>query len=110
MERFQIYSIHLDPSVGAEMQKTRPCVVISPNEMNQHLLTVQIAPLTSTDRSLPTRIPIKSCEDSGLNNDSYIALDQIKTVDKHRFGVFIGKVSDEEAHHIASILCEMFKY
>ncbi len=110
MERFQIYSIHLDPTVGAEMQKTRPCVIISPDEMNLHLKTIQVAPITSTERSLPTRIPIVSDSETGLNNSSFVALDQIKTVDKQRVGTFIGKVSEEEARQIAGVLCQMFKY
>ncbi len=110
MNRYQIYSIQLDPSVGAEMQKTRPCVIVSPDEMNEHLKTVMIAPITSAEHDLPTRIKIESNDTTGLHTDSFIALDQIKTVDKHRCGMLIGTVSDDEARQISSVLCEIFKY
>ena len=98
----------LDPTVGAEMNKTRPCVVVSPDEMNDILLTVNIVPVTSKFRPLPTRILIKATVQSGLDTDSYAVLDQIKTIDKARAFRTRGRVSDVELEDICDTLCEMF--
>lgn len=110
MKKFEIYSVNLDPTVGAEMQKTRPCLVISPDEMNAYVRTVIIIPFTSTPRALPTRVLIKATRQSGLSNDSYAAIDQIKTVDKSRLGNYIGEISELEKHDITSVLLDMFDY
>ena len=110
MKKFELFAVNLDPTIGAEMQKTRPCMVISPDEMNAHLRTVIIIPLTSTTRILPTRVLIKATPQSGLNNDSYAAIDQLKTVDKIRLGIRIGEISDPEKHAITNVLLEMFAY
>lgn len=110
MNRFEIYAVNLDPTIGAEINKTRPCVIISPDEMNRHSLTVQVAPLTSQERLIPSRVKIEATPFSGLKNDSYAALDQSKTIDKRRCGTFIGKVSETEAMTIANVLCEMYRY
>ena len=110
MKKNEIYGVDLDPTIGAEMNKTRPCLIISPDEMNNHLKTVIVAPLTSTRRELPTRILIKATPASGLKNDSYAALDQLKTIDKSRLYNLIGEISEYEKHQIASGLIEMFAY
>lgn len=110
MNKNEIYGVNLDPTIGAEMNKTRPCLIISPDEMNNHLKTVIVAPLTSTRRELPTRILIKATPISGLKNDSYAALDQLKTIDKSRLYNLIGEISEYEKHQIASGLLEMFAY
>lgn len=110
MNRYEIYAVNLDPTVGAEINKTRPCVIISPDEMNKHLLTVQVAPLTSKERAIPTRVKIEATSSSGLKNDSFAALDQSKAIDKTRCSTFIGKISETEAKKIAKILCTMYKY
>lgn len=110
MNQFNIHIVNLDPTVGAEMQKTRPCVVVSPDEINTFLKTVIIAPLTSSQRGLPTRILIKATAQSRLNNDSYAALDQIKTVDKSRLSAPVGEISEAEKHAISAVLKEMFDY
>jgi len=110
MKKFEIYSVNLDPTVGAEMQKTRPCLVISPDEMNAYVRTVIIIPFTSTSRALPTRVLIKATRQSGLNNDSYAAIDQIKTVDKSRLGNLIGEISEPEKHDVTNVLLDMFTY
>lgn len=110
MEKFQLYVVNLDPTVGAEMQKTRPCLIVSPDEMNTYLRTVIIVPLTSIQRGLPTRVLIKATVDSGLGNDSYAAIDQIKTVDKSRLSGPIGVISEAEKQSVSSILKEMFDY
>ena len=110
MQKFSIYGVNLDPTVGAEMNKTRPCLIVSPNEMNNYLRTVIIAPLTTPERKLPTRILIRATPTSGLKNNSYVALDQIKTIDKSRVTKFIGEISEDEKHQVSDILKEMFDY
>lgn len=110
VERSEIYSVCLDPTVGAERNKTRPCVVISPDEMNKHLLTVQVVPLTSQVRNIPSRVAIKATQPSGLKNESYAVLDQLKTIDKKRCSTYIGRISETEAMDIADVLCKMFQY
>ncbi len=110
MKKYQILSVNLDPAVGVEMQKKRPCIVISPDEMNDYLRTVIIIPLTSTYRELPTRVLIKATAQSGLNNDSYAAIDQIKTVDKSRLGGLIGEISESERHDVTTVLLDLFDY
>lgn len=108
--RFHLYVVNLNPTVGAEMQKTRPCLVVSPDEMNAYLKTVIIVPLTSQQRDLPTRILIKATSQSGLSNDSYAVLDQIKTVDKSRLSAKIGEISDAEKIAVTEALKEMFAF
>lgn len=110
IKRFHLYTVNLDPTIGAEMQKTRPCLVVSPDEMNLYLRTVTILPLTSISRELPTRVLIEASSQSGLNNDSYAAVDQIKTVDKTRLGTVIGEISEAEKQKIAKVILETFEY
>lgn len=110
MKRGHIVSVGLDPTIGAEMQKTRPCVVVSPDEMNRSLKTVVILPLTSSHRGIPTRVLIKATPASGLKNDSYAAADQVKTIDKIRILSTIGQVSPEEEKKLSDTLCTMFTY
>lgn len=105
-----IVSVGLDPTIGAEMQKTRPCVVVSPDEMNGALRTVVILPMTSTKKELPTRILIKATQASGLVNDSYAVADQVKTIDKMRILSKIGQVSPDEEKALSDVLCAMFGY
>lgn len=110
MKRFNLHIVNLDPTVGAEIKKKRPCLIVSPDEINTYLQTVIIVPLTSTQRNLPTRILIKATPQSGLSNDSYAVLDQLKTVDKSRLSAPIGEISDDEKHAVSDILKEMFDY
>jgi mRNA interferase MazF len=110
MTRGTIVSVGLDPTIGAEMQKTRPCAVVSPDVMNAALKTVIIAPLTSSNKAIPTRVLVKATPTSGLKNDSYAALDQVKTIDKMRIVSQIGQVSAEEEKALADALCMMFAY
>lgn len=79
IKRFDVYLVNLDPTVGKEIQKTRPNIIISPNEMNHHLGTIIIAPLTTHGRDYPTRV---ACKFEG--KDGQVVLDQIRTVDKSR--------------------------
>ena len=104
MLQFEIYLANLDPAIGAEMKKTRPVLVISPDEMNKHIQTVIIAPITSKSRAYPTRIKVK------LNgNISFVVLDQIRALNKQRLYKLIGAIGDEEIDSIKTILQEMFK-
>ncbi|MCM1309903.1 MAG: type II toxin-antitoxin system PemK/MazF family toxin [Bacteroides sp.] len=109
--KFQLIVVNLDSTVGSEINKTRPCLVISPDEMNLSLRTIVVAPLTSTVKAyLPTRIKITASAASGLNNDSYVALDQIKTIDKSRIVRFIGTISNSEQNAVTDALLEMFSF
>ena len=102
--RYEIYLVKLNPTVGSEIQKTRPCVVISPNEMNI-LKTVIIAPLTSKGFDFIFRPKITFQDKNGL-----VLLDQIRTVDKSRLTKKIGVVEEKKAKEIADLLVEMFTY
>ena len=101
--RFDVFLINLDPTLGKEIQKTRPCVVISPDEMNRHIATVIIAPMTTKSRAYPTRIP---CQFQGKAGQ--IILDQIRTVDKTRLVKKLGQISLIEQKIVLDTLEEMF--
>ena len=79
VNRFDVYLINLDPTVGYEIQKTRPCLIISPDEMNRHIRTVMVAPMTTAGKDYPTRVSCKFKKKKGQ-----IVLDQIRTIDKTR--------------------------
>ncbi len=102
--RYEVYLVRLNPTVGSEIQKTRPCIIISPNEMNI-LKTVIIAPLTSKGFDFVFRPKINFQGKEGL-----VLLDQIRTVDKSRLVKKIGVIEEEKAKEIADILVEMFRY
>jgi len=104
INRFEIYLVKLNPTVGSEIQKTRPCIVISPNEMNI-LKTVIVAPLTSKGFEFLFRVKI-----SFQNRDGLVLLDQIRAVDKSRLVKKIGTVEEEKAKDISAILVEMFEF
>lgn len=99
VNQYQIVIVNLDPTVGSEKKKTRPCVVISPDEMNQTLRTVVIAPMTSTKRNYPTRTKVIF-----ENRDSRIALDQIRTIDRKRIVSVRDQVNTKVILEIKSIL------
>jgi mRNA interferase MazF len=103
INRFDVYLVVLDPSIGHEIQKTRPCVVISPDEMNRYIATVIVAPMTSKGRPYPTRV---ACTFQG--KDGQVVLDQIRTVDKARLARKLGQLDDDIQHKILSLLNEMF--
>ncbi|MCH5220609.1 MAG: type II toxin-antitoxin system PemK/MazF family toxin [Muribaculaceae bacterium] len=111
MKKFNIYLVNLDPTIGSEISKTRPCIVVSPDEMNSSLSTVVVVPLTSTPpRTLPTRILIKPSSLNKLRNESYAVLDQLKTIDKRRIIEDWGEISESEKLDITDTLLEMFSY
>jgi len=102
MEQYSICLVNLDPTIGHEIKKTRPCVVISPDEMNQHISTVIIAPMTTKSHTYPTRIPITFRGKRG-----WIVLDQLRTVDKCRVINKIGKLSSGKITDVKNIINEM---
>lgn len=103
IKRFEVYLVNLDPTVGSEIQKSRPCLVISPNEMNVHIATVIIAPMTTRGRDYPTRV---QCEFQG--KDGQVVLDQIRTVDKSRLVKKLGLIDPEIQNQVLGMLSEMF--
>jgi mRNA interferase MazF len=103
MNRFDVYLVNLDPTVGHEIRKTRPCLIISPDEMNHHIRTVIIAPMTTKGRSYPTRVPCTFKGKSGR-----IVLDQIRTVDSVRLVKKVGRISQKTASEVLAVLSEMF--
>jgi len=102
--RFDVFLVTLDPTQGAEMQKTRPCVVLSPDEMNHHLKVVIVAPMTTTEREYPTRVPLVLLDKKGQ-----IALDQIRTIDQSRLIKKLAHLNKHTQRKILNTLQEMFK-
>ena len=100
--QYAIVLVNLDPTLGNEIQKTRPCVVVSPNEMNKHLNTIIIAPMTSSLKEYPTRVAVNHNSKKGM-----IALDQIRTVDKKRILKVLGKLNKTEIQCTKEVLKEM---
>ncbi|QSJ17466.1 type II toxin-antitoxin system PemK/MazF family toxin [Nostoc sp. UHCC 0702] len=103
IKRFDVFLVNLDPTIGSEIQKTRPCVVISPDEMNRHITTVIVAPMTTKGQAYPTRVV---CQFQG--KEGQIVLDQIRTVDKTRLVKRLGQISNDEQRAVLDILAEMF--
>ena len=101
--QYAIVLVNLDPTVGSEIKKTRPCVVISPNEMNQHLHTVVLAPMTTNLKKYPTLVPVKHQRKSGM-----IAIDQIRTVIKSRILKVYKKLSITEIESCKAVIREAF--
>ena len=103
VKRFDVYLVTLDPTVGSEIQKTRPCVIISPDEMNDFIRTVVVAPMTTKGRSYPTRV---ACKFKGKTG--HVVLDQIRTIDKTRLVRKLGRIDSPTQSAILSVLQEMF--
>jgi mRNA interferase MazF len=103
VKRFEVYLINLEPTIGAEIQKNRPCVVISPDEMNRHIATVIIAPMTTQGKQYPTRV---ACHFAG--KDGLIVLDQVRTVDKARLIKRLSRLNSDEQASVLRVLAEMF--
>jgi mRNA interferase MazF len=102
-ERFDVLLVTLDPTLGSEIQKTRPCVVISPDEMNLQLATLIVAPMTTKGKLYPSRVPVFFQDKNG-----HIALDQIRTVDKTRVVKKLGTIDSDEQKAVLTTLAEMF--
>ena len=103
IKRFEVYLVDLDPTLGSELQKTRPCLIISPNEINNNINTVIIAPMTSKGQNYPTRV---KCKFDG--KDGQIVFDQIRTVDKSRLVKKLGQIDLSTQQEVFKVLSEMF--
>jgi mRNA interferase MazF len=103
LKQYQIVLVNLDPTIGSEMKKTRPCVIISPNEMNKYLQTIIIAPITNSSKNYPTRIEIKN-----LLTKGWIVIDQIRTVDRNRIIKKIEVLPDVMTNKIKDIIKQTF--
>lgn len=103
VKQYQIILVNLEPAIVSEIKKTRPCVVISPDEMNNHLRTVVIAPMTTSSKNYPSRVEIKH-----ENRIGRVILDQIRTIDKQRIIKDLGKLSRPEIKEVKAVLRETF--
>jgi mRNA interferase MazF len=103
IKRFDVYLVNLDPTIGSEIRKARPCLVISPDEMNRYIATVIVAPMTTKGRDYPTRV---QCTFKG--KDGQVVLDQIRTIDKSRLVQKLGKIDKRVQDMVLSILSELF--
>ena len=105
VKRFDIFLVSLDPTVGSEIQKTRPCLIISPDEMNRNIRTVIIAPMTSAKKDYPTRVPCTFKKKRGQ-----IVLDQIRTIDKARLVKKLGTIDSNAQSEIIFVLQRLFAF
>lgn len=103
VQRFDVFLVNLDPTVGSEIQKTRPCLIISPDEMNRHIATVIVAPMTTKGRVYPTRV---DCSFQG--KEGQIVLDQIRTIDKSRLIRKMGNLDKATQREVLTILADIF--
>ena len=101
--RFDVFVVNLDPTVGSEIRKSRPCVIVSPDEMNRYVRTVVVAPLTTAGRAYPSRVPVRF---SGKNGHAVI--DRLRTVDKARLAKRLGALRADEATAVLDVLREFF--
>ena len=101
--QYEIVVVNLDPTVGSEIKKKRPCVIVSPNEMNKHLATIVVCPITSQSKNYPTRV---SFDLEGQTN--WIVIDQIRTIDKIRITKTIGHLEDETIEQVKGIIKETY--
>jgi mRNA interferase MazF len=103
IRQYQIVLVNLDPTIGSEMKKTRPCVVISPDEMNKYLQTIVIAPMTSNSKPYPTRVEVKHNKTKG-----WVVLDQIRTIDRKRIVKIFDSLTDKEISKVKTIIHETY--
>jgi mRNA interferase MazF len=103
VKQYQIVLVNLDPTLGSEIQKTRPCVIVSPNEINDNLQTVVIAPMTSASRKYPTRVKVKH-----NNQEGWVVIDQIRTIDKIRVVKKFGSLTEKEILECKRVIRETF--
>jgi mRNA interferase MazF len=103
LNQYEIVLVNLDPTVGSEMKKTRPAVIISPNEMNKYLNTIVIAPMTSSSKTYPTRVEVKNNKTKG-----WIVLDQIRTIDRERIIKKLDQLTTKEVSKVKAIIKETF--
>ena len=103
VRRFEVYLVNLDPTIGHEIKKSRPCLVISPDELNRYISTVIVAPMTTKGRNYPTRVPY-----TFQGKDGQVVMDQIRTVDKPRLVKRLGKIDSKTQTEVFSVLSELF--
>ena len=103
LKQYQIVLVNLDPTIGSEMKKTRQCVIISPDEMNRHIQTIVIAPMTSISKNYPTRIAV-----THNNTKGWIVVDQLRTVDRQRAIRILGELSNSEIQKVKKIIRETY--
>lgn len=103
LKQYEIVLVNLDPTIGSEMKKTRPCVIISPNEMNKYLQIIVVAPMTSSLKSYPTRVEINLD-----NKKGWIVLDQIRAIDKKRVIKSLGSLTVKEIEQVKDIIRETY--
>jgi mRNA interferase MazF len=104
LNQYHIVLVNLDPTIGSEMKKTRPCVVISPNEMNKHLQTIVVAPMTSASKAYPTRVEVKH----NNKTSGWVVIDQIRTIDRVRIVKVLGNLSDKEVRKVKTTIKETY--
>lgn len=103
IKQYQIVLVNLDPTIGSEMKKTRPCVVISPDEMNKYLQTIIVAPMTSSSKPYPTRVEVKHHKTKG-----WVVLDQIRTIDRKRIVKTFDPLTDKEITKVKTIIHDTY--
>ena len=103
IKQYELVLVNLDPTVGSEIKKTRPCAVISPNETNKYLQTIVIAPLTSSSKPYPTRVEIKQAKTKG-----WVVLDQIRTVDRTRIVKKLGQLTSSEIEAVKTVIMQAY--
>jgi mRNA interferase MazF len=103
VKQYQIILVNLDPTLGSEIQKTRPCVIVSPNEMNDNLRTVVIAPMTTSSKKYPSRVKVKH-----NNQEGWIVIDQIRTIDKIRVVKYLGSLKEKEIRECKRVIREAY--
>lgn len=103
LKQYSIILVNLDPTIGSEIKKTRPCVIVSPNEMNKFLNTIVLAPMTTNLKKYPTRVAVKHNEKKGM-----IAMDQIRTVDKKRIIKVFDNLTKSEIKKCKDVIKETF--
>ncbi|MCB9361460.1 MAG: type II toxin-antitoxin system PemK/MazF family toxin [Flavobacteriales bacterium] len=103
LKQYEIVLVNLNPTIGSEIKKTRPCVIISPNEMNKYLNTIVIAPMTTSSKNYPTRIEIKH-----NNKIGWIVIDQLRTIDKKRIIKVLGRMTKPEMKEVKTVMKETF--
>lgn len=103
LKQYEIVLVNLDPTIGSEIKKTRPCVIISPNEMNKYLRTVTVAPMTTKSKNYPTRVEVKH-----ENKIGWVVIDQISQIDKQRIIKILGRLSKPEVKEVKAVIEETF--
>ena len=103
LNQYEIVLVNLDPTIGSEIKKTRPCAIVSPNEMNKYLRTIVVAPITTKSKKYPTRIEVKF-----ENRIGWIVIDQVRTIDKRRIVKVLGRLSQPEIKEVKSVIRETY--